>query len=224
MLCMQRAIGAGNSSESRGNEQLTAGGERIWTLGAPGAEEGCQRHLALGALLRAGAAADLAADDQMAPAALGRVVVRWHVRFGHEDEEFLDVALDAPAQLALDRRRVSQERAADGQQLPLLGQLGNTPLPWLVIVEGFGCDIELVDCRGPPGQWRSIGVAGAQVMDVPQQVGPAALLGAIIMVVGSVAIADEYPGASIAQRLVHDAPGPRLFCPDPASGSSVRRK
>ena len=83
-------------------------------MGAPGAEDGCQRHLALGALLRAGAAADLAADNQMAQAALGRVVVRWHVRFGHEDEEFpeecleefLDVALDAPAQLALDSRRV----------------------------------------------------------------------------------------------------------------------
>ena len=48
--------------------------------------------------------------------------------FGHEDEEFLDETLDAPAQLALDRRRVRQERAADGQQLPLPG-LGNTPLP-----------------------------------------------------------------------------------------------
>ena len=40
-------------------------------------------------------------------------------------------------------------------------------------------------------------------MDVPQQVGPAALLGAIIMVVGSVEIADQYSGESIAQRLVH---------------------
>ena len=130
-------------------------------MGAPSAEEGCQRHLALGALLRPGAAADLAADNQMAQAALGRVVVRWHVRFGHEDEEFLeeflDVALDAPAQLALDRRRVRQERAADGQQLPLPGQLGNTPLPWLVMVAGFGCDIELVDCRGPSGSAASLG-------------------------------------------------------------------
>ena len=35
------------------------------------------------------------------PAALGRVVVRRHVRFGHEDEEFLDVALNAPAQFGL---------------------------------------------------------------------------------------------------------------------------
>ena len=70
-------------------------------MGAPGAEDGCQRHLALRALLRAGAAADLAADDQMTQAALGRVVVRWHVRFGHEDEEFLDVALNAPAQFGL---------------------------------------------------------------------------------------------------------------------------
>ena len=70
-------------------------------------------------------------------AAFGRVVVRRHVRFGHEDEEFLDEALDAPAQLALDNRRVRQERAADGQQLPLPGQLGNTPLPGLVMVAGF---------------------------------------------------------------------------------------
>ena len=141
-------------------------------MGAPGAEDGCQRHLALGALLRAGAAADLAADNQMAQAALGRVVVRWHFGFGHEDEEFLDVAFDASAQLALDRRRVRQERVADGQQLPLPGQLGNTPLPWLVMVAGFGCDIELVDCRGPSGQCGVFGVAGALVVDVPQQVGP----------------------------------------------------
>ena len=95
------------------------------------------------------------------------------------------MALDAPAQLGLDSRRVRQERAADGQQLPLPGQLGNTPLPGLVMVAGFGCDIELVDCRGPSGQCGVFGVAGALVVDVPQQVGPAALLGAVIMVVGS---------------------------------------
>ena len=71
----------------------------------------------------------------MTLAALGSVVVRWYVRFGHEDEEFpvsntgqaLDETFDAPAQFALDRQRVSQERAADGQQLPLPGQLGNPP-------------------------------------------------------------------------------------------------
>ena len=125
-------------------------------------------------------------------------------------EEFLDVALDAPAQLALDSRRVRQERAADGQQLPLPGQLGNTPLPWLVMVAGFGCDIELVDCRGPSGQCGVFGVAGSLVVDVPQQVGPAPLLRAIIMVVGSVEIADQYSGESIAQRLVHDC-----FAPSP---------
>ena len=39
----------------------------------------------------------------------------------------LDETLDAPAQFVLDSRRVRQERAADGQQLPLPGQLGNTP-------------------------------------------------------------------------------------------------
>ena len=92
---------SGNCSDLRGSEQLAAGGEGVQASCAPGAEDGCQRHLALGTTFRPGAPADLAADNQMAPAALGGVVVRRHVRFGHEDEEFLDVALDAPAQPAL---------------------------------------------------------------------------------------------------------------------------
>ena len=91
----------GNCSDLRGSEQLAAGGEGVQASCAPGAEDGCQRHLALGTTFRPGAPADLAADNHMAPAALGGVVVRRHVRFGHEDEEFLDVALDAPAQPAL---------------------------------------------------------------------------------------------------------------------------
>ena len=146
-------------------------------MGAPGAEDRCQRQLALGALLRAGAAADLAADDQMAQAALGRVVVRWHVRFGHEDEEFpvsstgqaLDVAFDASAQLGLGCRRVVSEGLAEGQQLSFQGQLGGAPPLGLGMSAGFGPVVNPVDSVGPPGQWRSIGVAGAQVMDVPQQ-------------------------------------------------------
>ena len=134
------------------------------------------------------------------------------------------MALDASAQLGLGCRRVVPEGLAEGQQLSFQGQLGGAPPLGLGMSAGSGPVVNPVDGVGPPGQWRSIGVEGAQVMDVPQQVGPAALLGAIIMVVGSVAIADQYSGESIAQRLVHDAPGPRLFCPDPAAGSSVRRK
>ena len=91
----------GNCSDLRGSEQLAAGGEGVQASCAPGAEDGCQRHLALGTTFRPGAPADLAADNHMAQAALGGVVVRRHVRFGHEAEEFLDVALDAPAQPAL---------------------------------------------------------------------------------------------------------------------------
>ena len=56
------------------------------------------------------------------------------------------------------------ERAADGQQLPLPGQLGNTPLPWLVSCRLWLND--LVDCRGPSGQCGVFGVAGALVVDV----------------------------------------------------------
>ena len=43
---------------------------------------------------------------------------------GHEDEEFLDVVLDASAQLGLGGQRVSQEGLADGQQASFQGQLG----------------------------------------------------------------------------------------------------
>ena len=71
---------------------------------------------------------DLAADHQGAQAALGSVVVRGHFRLGHEDEEFLEVFVNAPAQLALDRQRVVQAGTAEGQQAFFQGQLGGTPL------------------------------------------------------------------------------------------------
>ncbi len=90
------------------------------------------------------------------------------------------------------------------------GQLGGAPLLFLGRGAGFGSVVNPMDGVGPPGQWRSIGVAGALVVDVPQQVGPAPLLGAIIMVVGSVAIADQYSGESIVQGFIHHrlAPAP----------------
>ena len=154
--------------------------------------------------------ADLATDDQVAPAALGGVVVRWHVRFGHKDKEFPDVAFNASAQLGLGCRRVVPEGLAEGQQLSFQGQLGGAPPLGLGMSAGFGPVVNPVDSVGPPGQWCSIGVAGTLVVDVPQQVGPAALLGAIIMVVGSVEIADQYSGESIAQGFIHHrlAPAP----------------
>ena len=40
-------------------------------------------------------------------------------------------------------------------------------------------------------------------MDLPQQVGPAALLGAVVVMVGGVEVADQRPGEVLAQRLVH---------------------
>ena len=87
---------------------------------------------------------------------------------------------------------------------------------------GLGPVVNPVDDVGLPGQWRSIGVDGALVVDVPQQVRPAPLLRAVILVVGGVEIADQYSGERIAQRLVHDC-----FAPTPPqevafAGSSVR--
>ena len=48
-------------------------------------------------------------------------------------------------------------------------------------------------------------------MDLPQQVGPAALLGAVVVMVGGVEVADQRPGELLAQRLVH-----HLLVPPPA--------
>ena len=119
---------SGNSSELRGKEQLTASLEGVQVLGAPGAEEGSQRHLALGAMHRAGTAADLATDYQGPQAPFGRVVVRWRVRLSHEDKQFLDKAFDASAEFALNRHRVFQEGLAAGQQRPLKLSLGQPAL------------------------------------------------------------------------------------------------
>ena len=132
------------------------------------------------------------------------------------------MALDASAQLGLGCRRVVPEGLAEGQQLSFQGQLGGTPQLGLGMSAGFGPVVNPVDDVGPPGQWRSIGVECALVVDVPQQVRPAPLLRAVIMVVDSVEIADQYSGERIAQRLVHDC-----FAPTPPqelafAGSSVR--
>ena len=77
------------------------------------------------------------------------------------------MALDASAQLGLGCRRVVPEGLAEGQQLSFQGQLGGAPPLGLGMSAGFGLVVNPVDGVGPPGQWRSIGVEGAQVMDVP---------------------------------------------------------
>ena len=99
----------------------------VHTAGAPGTEQGRQGHLAVAAPLRPGAAADLTADDQVAQTPFGGVVVRRHVRFGHQDEEFLDMALDASAQSGGWGRRVVEERLTDGEQSSFQSQLGGAP-------------------------------------------------------------------------------------------------
>ena len=97
-------------------------------LGSPGTEGGGQGHFCAGTVVRADAAADLAADHQRAQAKLGGVVVRGRLRFGHEDEGFLEVLVNAAAQLALDRQRVVQAETAEGQQAFIPSQLDDCAL------------------------------------------------------------------------------------------------
>ena len=60
-----------------------------------------------------------------------------------------------------------------------------------------------VDVRRPSGQLLVLGVRGPKVVDVPQQVCPAALLGARVMIVGGVEVTDQHSAEGLAQRLVH---------------------
>ena len=124
-------------------------------------------------------------------------------RFAHKYEELLDVALDAPAQLGLGCRAVIQEGTADGQQALFPGLLCGAPLLFLGMGEGFGLSVEPVDGFGPLGQLAVIGVEALQVVDVPQQVGPAPLFGAVVMVVGGVEIADQHPREPVAEDFIH---------------------
>ena len=120
------------------------------------------------------------------------------------------MAFNASAQLGLGCRRVVPEGLAEGQQLSFQGQLGGAPPLGLGMSAGFGPVVNPVDGVGPPGQWRIIGVEGAQVVDVPQQVYPAALFGAVIVMVSSVEIADQHASKLLAQDFIHHrlAPAP----------------
>ena len=69
--------------------------------------------------------------------------------------------------------------------------------------EGGALAVELVDGVGPLAQLVIIGVECAQVVDVPQQVGPAALLGAVVVMVGGVAVADQHASKLLAQARLY---------------------
>ena len=100
------APAGGNSSECLGKKGLGAGGEWVAALGGPGGEEGGEGHADAGAFGGAGAAADLAGDDQRAQAALGEVVVGRHRRVGDEGEQLVEEEVDAAAEGGLGRGAV----------------------------------------------------------------------------------------------------------------------
>src|SRR5438094_9216567 len=85
-------VSACTISGLRCGEHFLAGNPGIEATGAPGAEEGAERHLGSGALVRTGAPTNFPTGDQMAQAALRRIVIGGHLRLGHEDEQLLDIA------------------------------------------------------------------------------------------------------------------------------------
>ena len=71
----------------------------------------------------------------------------------------------------------------------------------MMMVKGCGVAVGVLDCASPLGYGGVIWVDGLQVVDVPQQVSPAALYGAVVMVVGGVEIADQHAGGALQHLL-----------------------
>ena len=92
---------------------------------------------------------------------------------------------------------------ANGQQLPFQGQLGGASSLGLGMGAGFGPVVNLVDGVGPLRQLSVLRIEDLQVVNVPQQMNPAALLWAVVMVVGGVEIADQDAGEGVAQSFIH---------------------
>ena len=84
-------------------------------------------------------------------------------------------------------------------------------------------NVNTVNCLGPPGQPGFFGVEGLQVVNVSQQMGPAALLGAVVVVVGGVEVAGQHAGKLLAQDLIHHglAPSPPQSLGGRAEGPHV---
>src|SRR5579884_2744830 len=149
-----------NCSPLGGGEESLAFLEGVEAPRPPGAEEGGYGQQRRAAGRRAGAAADLAGHDEGAQAALGGVVGGGDRRVGHEDEECLQVLVDALAERALRRDgrrqgvrrrfrrrgvgrvggrrrgRRRQERRAEGGQLGLEGPRRVTPRRRVGAAEG----------------------------------------------------------------------------------------
>ena len=102
----------------------------------------------------------------------------WDFGFRHEDEEFLDAGARCDGTVGRVWPTDSvQEGLAEGQQSPFQGQLRGATRCFLGMGAGSGPAVEFQDGVSPLGQWRIIRVEGAQVVDVPQQVDPAAFRG-----------------------------------------------
>ncbi len=108
---------------------MRAGGEGVQSSGVPGAEAGSQGQLASGAPFRPGAAADLATDHQMALAASDGVVVRWRLRFGHEDEQSPTAAPGAQPETETAPTATSQEPSATAPPTTTLTTEQPSPTP-----------------------------------------------------------------------------------------------
>ncbi len=167
----------GNCSDLRGNEQPAAFQEGVKAPGSPGSKEGCQRHFAVAARLRASPATDFTADHRVAQTPFGGIIVRWGLRVRHEDEQLpvsstgqaLDMPLNPPAELGLHCQRVFQERQAQRQQPVFQCQLssGRRASPGRRPFPAFG--VKPLHSQCPLGQPAVFWVQDLQRVNVPQQ-------------------------------------------------------
>jgi hypothetical protein len=142
----------------------------------------------------------------MPQAPLGGVVLRWHGWVGHKSEQFLDEAFNAPTELAPECQGVIKKGPTQGQHFSSCANWARRPSCAWGVTRVLGLSVELMDCLGPLGQAGVFWVQPFQVMDVPQQVGPAPLLEPRVMVIGGVEIAHHHPAEGPTQHFIYQHP------------------
>jgi len=196
---------------------LTTGEKGVESLGLPGAEKRGQRHFGSTAAGRACTATDFPLCDQVPQASFRRIVVWGNQWLSHEDEELRQEAYNPPTELALYGQRVVHEGTAERQQLFLQAVLLLAANPGIRVGDQASVIIDGPDRYSPLGKADVLGIELAQVVDIPQQVGPAALVQPRVMIIGRVEVADQHPAEVLTEHFVHHA-----FAPAPPYKVALR--
>ena len=187
-------------------EEVAALVEGIEAAGLPGGEEAGECHAGVTAPGAAGAAADLAGDDEGAQAPLGQIVVRMDAGGADELEE-----LAVEAQQAVGQGVTGMGRVVGILQPELAGPLLVVRKEALALrasqwgaagmaQDRLGTVVERPHRCAPGGDRGVVRIVLPELMQVAQQVHPAPLVSAVMRTVRGVEIAHDTAGVAFAQQ------------------------